>query len=160
MIYKVNDLMYAAGGDIKNTIRTDITFTEPVDKEALVYAANEAVKRFPYFSVRLVRRGEEYVLEHNSKPFVVSCGSVGAPLGSAENNHHLFSVTYENDTIFIHTSHFITDGNGKFPFIRTAPPFKACYFSPDVLFNGFNVFIQCRKLHARITKNDMIHAHI
>ena len=119
MSYKVNDLMYAAGEGILNTIRTDITFTEPVNKEVLESATNAAAERFPYFCVKLLQRGEEYVMEHNSEPFAVSRGSVGAPLGSAQNNHHLFSVTYENDTIYIHTSHFITDGRGIFPFIRT-----------------------------------------
>ena len=119
MVYKVNDLLYAAGDDILNTIRTDITLTEPVDKDILAEAVNSAAERFPYFAVKLVRQGEEYFFEHNCEPFVVTYGSVGAALGSAENNYHLFSVTYDEDTVYVHTSHFLTDGNGKFPFIRT-----------------------------------------
>lgn len=119
MSYKVNNLMYAAGKNILNTICTAITFTEPVDKNALVYAVNTAFVRFPYFCVRLVCRGEEYVMEHNDAPFVITYGTVGAALGSEENNYHLFSITYTDDTVYVHTSHYITDGNGKFPLLRT-----------------------------------------
>ncbi len=35
MEYKVNNLLYAAGEDLHNTIRSRIEMTEPVDAEAL-----------------------------------------------------------------------------------------------------------------------------
>ena len=82
---KVNNLLYAAGEDLVNTICTELTFTEPIDSEALKAAVNEALKRFAYFAVRLVRRGEEYVFEPNSAELAVTHGRVGAALGSAEN---------------------------------------------------------------------------
>ena len=40
MSYKVNNLMYAAGKNILNTICTAITFTEPVDKIAIADLAH------------------------------------------------------------------------------------------------------------------------
>lgn len=119
MEYRVNNLLYAAGSDLHNTIRTHIELTEPVDAEALREAAGLAIKRYPYFSVKLVRRGESYVLEHDPSPLVISHGSRAIPLGGEESGGHLFAIAYEGSRIYIDTSHFLTDGNGKFPFIKT-----------------------------------------
>lgn len=49
--WRVNHLIYAAGKDLHNTIRTRIAMTEPIDAEALRAAADSAITRYPYFSV-------------------------------------------------------------------------------------------------------------
>lgn len=139
MVYKVNDLMYAASEELANNIRTDITFNEPVNEKLLCMAVNTAIKRFPYFAVKLVRNGEDYVMEHNTEPLVITCGTVGAALGSAENNFHLFSVTYDTDTVHVYTSHYITDGNGLFPFIRTMSYLYFHELYPDEGFDTENI---------------------
>ena len=74
MEYKVNHLVYAVGKGALNTIRSGITFTEPIDPELLKIAIRETVPRYPYFAVRLARRGEEYVWESNKLPIVISKG--------------------------------------------------------------------------------------
>ena len=58
--WRVNHLIYAAGKDLHNTIRTRIALTEPIRADALRKAADLAITRYPYFSVRLVRNGEAY----------------------------------------------------------------------------------------------------
>lgn len=111
--------MYATGKDLHGTIRTGIVLTEPVHAGALRKAADLAIKRYPYFSVKLVRRGEEYVMIHNDAPLPITDGGRAIPLGGPESNGHLFALAYDNKRLYIDTSHFVTDGNGKFPFIKT-----------------------------------------
>ena len=59
MEYRVNNLLYAADNNLFNTIRTKITMTEPVNHNALRAAVDSAIKRYPYFAVKLVKRGEQ-----------------------------------------------------------------------------------------------------
>ena len=119
MEYKVNNLMYAAGKDLHNTIRTGIEMTEPVNADALRKAADLTIKRYPYFSVKLAKKDEKYVLIHNDAPLPVNPGSRAIALGGSESRGHLFALAYDNNRIYVDTSHFNTDGNGKFPFIKT-----------------------------------------
>ena len=119
MEYRVNNLIYAAGDELHNTIRTRIKMTEPINSNALRKAVDTAVKRYPYFSVKPVRKGEEYVLVYNDAPLTVTPNGKAIPLGGEESNWHLFAAAYDNDLIYLDTSHFLTDGNGLFPFIKT-----------------------------------------
>ena len=45
-IWRVNHLIYAAGKDLHNTIRTRIAMTEPVDAGALRKAVDSAITRY------------------------------------------------------------------------------------------------------------------
>ena len=63
MSQRPNNLFYAAGEDLRNTIRVEIRLTEPVEPAALAQAAALAASRFPYFAVTLVRDGEQFILE-------------------------------------------------------------------------------------------------
>ena len=119
MEYKVNNLIYAAGKDLFNTIRTCIEMKEPVDAGALRKAADSAITRYPYFSVKLIRKGEAYVMLPNDAPLPISSGGRAIPLGGPESGGHLLALAYDNNLLYIDTSHFLTDGNGKFPFIKT-----------------------------------------
>ncbi|MBQ3841094.1 MAG: hypothetical protein II820_00215 [Ruminiclostridium sp.] len=139
MEYRVNNLIYAADKDLHGTIRTGIVLTEPVHAGALRKAADLAIKRYPYFSVKLVRRGEEYVMIHNDAPLPVTPGGRAIPLGGPESNGHLFALAYDNKRLYIDTSHFVTDGNGKFPFIKTL---LYCYLNiihPDAKFETSDI---------------------
>ena len=132
MIWKVNNLLYAAGPELVNTIRIGITLTEPIDEQALHSALSKAAQRYPYFAVRLSRRGEEYVMESNDLPFVISPGGNTVTLGSAESNFHVFAFAYEGCRIYLDTSHFFTDGNGMFPFLKTLLYYYLQTAHPDV----------------------------
>ncbi|MBQ9384713.1 MAG: hypothetical protein IJT87_10810 [Ruminiclostridium sp.] len=119
MEYRVNNLIYAAGKDLLNTIRTVFVMTEPVDAEALRKAADLTVKRYPYFSVKLIRRGEEYVMVHNDAPLTITPDCRAIPLGGAESGGHLLALSYDKYRISVDSSHFMTDGTGIFPFDKT-----------------------------------------
>lgn len=119
MTYKVNNIIYAAGPDLLNTLQIQVTLAETVDPEILRSALGKASQRFPYFCARLTRRGEEYWMESNDLPFVVLPYGKSPELGTPECNYHLFSFQYEGRRLYINTVHYITDGNGIFPFIKS-----------------------------------------
>ena len=119
MWYKVNNLMYAAGADLAGTIRLAITLTEPVDAGALENALRTAARRYPYFAVKLVRCGDEYRMLPNDRPFVVSPRGQTVTLGSEQSNGHLFAFACEGRRLYVDMSHFATDGQGSFPFVKT-----------------------------------------
>jgi len=132
---KVNNLMYAAGPGMLGTIRTGIELAEPVDRQALEQAVRKAAERFPYFAVKMARRGQEYVLEPNGRPFVISPEGRCATLGTEESNGHMFAFAFDGNRIYADTSHFITDGVGKFPFIKTVLYYYLSAMHPDETFD-------------------------
>ena len=85
MSQRPNNLFYAAGEDLRNTIRVEIKLTEPVEPAALAQAASFAASRFPYFAVKLVRDGEQFILEQNDAPFVITHGIRPVRLNSAQS---------------------------------------------------------------------------
>ncbi len=134
MSYRVNQLLYAAGPDLINAIRITIALTEPVNACALETALEKAAVRFPFFAVKLIRRESVYTMEPNELPFVVSPGGRTVTLGSKQSNYHLFAFAYDNCRLYVDTVHFITDGNGLLPFLKTI---LYCYLSlvhPEAVF--------------------------
>ena len=119
MSYSVNNIIYAADSQLRNTLRIGIFFREKVNIDAMREAAERAAKRFPFFKIKMTRDGEKYVFEPNDAPFVFSRGRRPVKLNGPESNGHLVAFSWEDDRICLDTTHFITDGNGVFPFIRT-----------------------------------------
>ena len=154
MIWKVNNLLYAAGPELVNTIRIGITLTESVDEQALRSALLKAAQRYPYFAVRLSRRGEEYVMEPNDLPFVVSPNGRTVTLGSEESNFHIFAFAYEGCRIFLDTSHFFTDGNGMFPFLKTLLYYYLQTAHPDVPFETSGIALAGSEIPAAEAEDD------
>ena len=126
MEYRINNLFYAAGDGLHNTIRTRLEMTEPVDANKLKKAVDSAIKRNPYYSVKIERKGEEYVLVHNDAPIPVTPGGRAITLGSEENNGHLVALAFIGNLIYLDSSHFLMDGSGQFPFLKTI---LYCYLS-------------------------------
>ena len=154
MIWKVNNLLYAAGSELVNTIRIGITLTEPIDEQTLQSALMKAAQRYPYFVVRLSRRGEEYVIESNDLPFVVSPHGSTVTLGSAESNFHVFAFAYEGCRIYLDTSHFFTDGNGMFPFLKTLLYYYLQEMHPDVHFETAGIALAGSEIPAAEAEDD------
>ena len=101
-------------------IRFALEITEDIDGEALSEAANEAIKRYPYFSVRIKVENGCYVLVPNNLPIIVmKTKTPSAPLGSEEVNYHLNYIDYTDDTMYFNVSHSITDAAGYIPFIKS-----------------------------------------
>ena len=118
MIYNVDHQLYATGAGLRNTIRTGITLTEPINGDALREAVEITVQRFPYFMVRIERHGEDMYYVQNNEPLVITADGHPVKLNSEESNYHLLSFSFKESTLFIDTSHFLTDGVAKFPFVQ------------------------------------------
>ncbi|MDO4493682.1 MAG: hypothetical protein Q4C53_07355 [Clostridia bacterium] len=101
-------------------IRFVLELSENIDGEVLSVAVNEAIKRYPYFAVRVAVEDGVYKLVPNDLPIVVTeTKTPAAPLGSSEVNGHLNYLDYETDTIYFNVSHSITDASGYIPFIKS-----------------------------------------
>ena len=92
----------------------DLVIDSKVDHAALQYAADLAMKRFPYLAVEtaLSDDGDRYILKTNNKPLTVvrKNGYVTADL--PESNDYLVGISYYNEHIFIAAFHGLTDGSG------------------------------------------------
>lgn len=117
--YPVLPLFYAANEHFKNTIRFAIEFIEDVDPDALYYAVEQAQMRYPYFSVKIEKDGESFILVENELPLVISEDEKPVCLNSAASNGHLLAFAWKGRTVWIDISHFICDGNGLAPLIKT-----------------------------------------
>ena len=106
---------------LSNTnIRFVLELNENINGDILREAAKEAIKRYPYFSVRITVENGSYMLVPNDLPIVVMETTIPAkPLGSKEVNYHLNYIDYKDDTIFFNISHSITDASGYIPFIKS-----------------------------------------
>ncbi|MGN0995717.1 MAG: hypothetical protein ACI4PG_02310 [Candidatus Ventricola sp.] len=102
------------------SIRFALEISEDVDGAILGEAVNEAIRRFPYFSVRIEVRDGSFIFVPNSLPIVVmETRAPAAALGSEAVNYHLNYVDYLDDTIYFNVSHSITDAAGYMPFIKS-----------------------------------------
>ena len=117
MLQPIDHIFYAAGEHLHNTIRTRFVLTEPVEPMTLAQAAAYAASCYPYFAVKLVRRGEDFFLAANDAPYVITKGEAPLPLGGEESNFHLVSFSYAGCILYVNNVHFHTDGNGLFPFL-------------------------------------------
>lgn len=118
-VYPVTPQFYCANPHFMNTIRFSIDFSEPIKKEALEQAIKIGMKRYPYYCVRMRKNGEHIELVSNDLPFVLSDNGATVCLGEKSSNYHLLAFSYEDKTLYIDISHFIADGTGVIPLVKT-----------------------------------------
>ena len=75
------------------------------------------------------------MLEKNTLPFVLSPEGGTVTLGTAESNFHLFAFAWEGCRFYMDGSHFITDGNGLFPFLKTILYYYLSFQHPEESFD-------------------------
>lgn len=103
------------------TFRLRYTMTDTVDGEALNWAVQESIKRYPYFALEVYLDQESQRLGTipNSRPIVVNHGDAPLNLHTEAVNYHVFYVNYEGKLISINFNHAFCDGPGIFPFVHT-----------------------------------------
>ncbi len=102
-------------------IRLPVTFKSPVNHEALITAAGEALKLFPEFSARPVLKGEVLHYEDNNKPVMLLPLSSRYDFGSDDMNGYLFCFQYDlsdERKVVFSVYHGLSDWNGLFRFIK------------------------------------------
>ncbi len=114
-------LLYEYMEKLPLTVRMKITLDAPVDAAILTKAAQEAISRFPYFSVKVGLDAEQnYILEHNDKPIaVLPEKNESLTLGSETVNGHLFAITYRNNCVWFNFSHAFCGAKGALFWIKT-----------------------------------------
>ena len=119
MNFKPNPLLYGANKDFFSTFRLAVRMKETVDYDLLFRAVERAMTRYPYFRVRPELEGETLVLRYNDQPLPVFPDDRTVTLGSEESGGHLISFGCKDNTIFIDVSHYIADGMGIDPLLKS-----------------------------------------
>ena len=113
-------LLYEYMDKLPFTVRMKIRLDTPVDARLLNEAAQEAIVRFPYFSVRVdLDESQSYALSHNGAPLaVLPERNDRLILGSDDVNGHLFAITYRNDCVWFNFSHALCGAYGALFWIK------------------------------------------
>ena len=113
--------LYESESLIACSMRIVVTMKEEIRADVLKKAANEAIKRYPYFSVRVTVDDEGgYVLVPNHDEIAVLPVSEKArSYATDEVNGHLCFIEYEGRTIYFNMSHSICGGKGVQPWVMT-----------------------------------------
>lgn len=119
MNYKPNPLLYGANENFFSTFRLAIRMKDTVDFDLFERSVKRAMSRYPYFCVYPEREGESIVLRYNQRPVPVFSDGRTVTLGSEESRGHLISFGCEDKTAFIDASHYIADGMGVDPLLKT-----------------------------------------
>ena len=119
MNFKPNPLLYGANKDFFSTFRLAIRMNSTVNYELLARSVEKAMVRYPYFCVYPEREGETLVLRYNKRPLPVFPDDRTVTLGSEDSRGHLISFGCKDKTIFIDASHYLADGMGVDPLLKS-----------------------------------------
>ena len=119
MSYKPNPLLYAANENFLSTFKLTITMRSAVNHEVLSRAVAQAMVRYPYFSVYPELQENSILLRHNPHPVPVFDDDRRVVLGSEECHGHLLAFGCAGQQIFLNASHYIADGMGIDPLLKT-----------------------------------------
>lgn len=112
-------IFYGANARPPNTLRVLFRMKDAVNGHLLQLAAAQALQRYPYYAVRCVSDGREYLLEPHSEPIAVHNTPKPVALGGEESNGYLLAVSYWEDKIWVNLYHGLTDATGALNFGRT-----------------------------------------
>lgn len=119
MEFKPNPLLYGTNEEFFGSFKLVITMRSSVDHETLLRAVSKAMARYPYFSICLECRGSNIVLKTNPRPVPVFKDGRCVMLGAEESNGHLLTFGCEGRKIILNASHYIADGMGIVPLLKT-----------------------------------------
>ena len=126
MTHYYDPMFYLCSAEMPFTIRLETILKDPIDGEALTLAANQAIRRYPYFAVQLREENGELITVPNERPIIVFRGDKPCPLGGKEVNFHVQALSYVGSEINFYVSHVITDGCGYFPYVKTVLYYYLC----------------------------------
>lgn len=117
-------------------IRINVELEYEIDGGILEYAVNTAIRRYPYFAVRLVKSDGNIVTEKNDLPVKVFKGRLQYPLGSGQVNHHILALSFSDNVIDFYMTHVMTDGAGFMPFVKSVLYYYLCKYLKTELPKG------------------------
>ena len=119
MKFKPNPLLYGANEDFYSSFKLVVTMRDSVNYDTLCRAVALAMTRYTYFSVSPQKDGNSITLTFNPRPVPVFADGRCAVLGSEECNGHMLFFGCEENRIFLNASHYIADGMGIDPLLKT-----------------------------------------
>ena len=119
MRFKPNPLLYGANEDFFSTFRLAIRMKDTVDYDLLSQSVEKVMARYHYFCVSPKREEENIVLHYNNHTLPVFPDDRTVTLVSAESGGRLISFGCKDNTIFIDYSHYIADGMGVDPLMKS-----------------------------------------
>lgn len=88
----------------------EVRLVDNVRGSALSQALTEPIKRYPYFSTKLIEKdGDFYIVQNEIAPVARKTEKL-ARLGSIECGYHLIDITYHGKSVFISFHHALCDG--------------------------------------------------
>ncbi len=126
IMHYYDPMFYICSSAMPFGIRIEATLKYKTEKSALQYAVNTAIKRYPYFSVKIVKEGNDLITVPNDLPIKVFEGDLPYPLASKEVNGHILALSFCGNKINFHTTHVITDGAGFTPFVKSVLYYYLC----------------------------------
>jgi len=110
---------FSENDEIRHSIKFRVKLISTIDIKKMESCVNIAIKRFPYFSVRLCSDGLSLFFEYNEKSVPVFLrGQSNLEFGSNELNFHYMFFTIKNDWLIFDISHILTDGIGAKRFLK------------------------------------------
>ncbi len=117
---------YISTKEMPFNIRIKTDLVEPIVPDVLERALEKTMQRYPYFKLRVLRDGEEYVTVPNDLPVVCYEGPEVLDLGSPEVNYHMLAVSYFDCEVSVFVSHVVADGAGIYPLVKTLLYYYIC----------------------------------
>ena len=118
-LYTAIRTLYASKRGFPNVCVLKVEMKDKVDGEMLNRAAEQTMKRYPYFCVELKKEdGADYFVD-NPRPVRVVHGREGVPLNSEESGFHFLEFYWYDNDICLEFSHALTDGAGAYELMRT-----------------------------------------
>lgn len=104
-----------------HSVRVKVKMKDEVDIDVLRHAANAAIKRYPYFAVRVVlgEDGGYDFIPNNDEVVVLETTSSLPLLGSDEVNRHLLYIDCSGRDMYFNISHSMCGGRGLMPWVMT-----------------------------------------
>lgn len=112
-------LFYSLSDTFSNFEQMKYEMDREIRTDSLQKALDTAILRYPYFKVKLVRKGEELLLVDNDAPLLVYDDADSPTLETEKNNGYLFRVSAKGNVISLCFCHAIADGRGVMPFYQT-----------------------------------------
>ena len=118
-LYSELRTVYETTVENPHTFRVTVKTKDMVDGDKLRQAAETAVKRYPYFLMKIGYDQGELCFEDNGAPFPVINSDGPITLGGDEANGHLLCLSWWKNKIHVDVYHALTDGGGIYNFIKT-----------------------------------------
>ena len=105
----------------------DVRMKEEINGRKLDWAIRDAVRRYPYFSVKFEERDGDFYAVRNEERLKAHHTEGFIPLGGHSNNYHLMGITYWEKSLKLSFHHGLTDGRGAKSFLETLVKYYADY---------------------------------